>query len=75
MCPVETPDVEEVTETRRAVAWAATMDGHATSDVTVRWAHSDSARPDPVPAPTTELADRTAREELEAAWSSPTSRA
>jgi dGTPase len=68
---VETPDVDDVTETRRAVAWAATMDGHATAEVAVRWAHSDSAHPDQVLGPQAQLADRASREELEATWSSP----
>jgi dGTPase len=71
MSGVDTPDVDDVTETRRAVAWAATMDGHATAEVAVRWAHSDSARPDHVPTTPTEFADRAAREELEARWCSP----
>ncbi len=60
-----------MTETRRSVAWAATMDGHAAAEVAVRWAHSDSARPDHVPLQPAGLADREAREELEATWSSP----
>ena len=47
------------------------MDGHAAAEVAVRWAHSDSARPDHVVVQPAELADREAREELEASWSSP----
>jgi dGTPase len=71
MRAVETPEVDDVTETRRAAAWAATMEGHTNAEVAVRWAHSDSARPDDGPIARTEVAGRVAREEHEATWSSP----